>query len=190
VGYNSADVTESLLCDRAVWIAAIDAEQVFVSDPLSDQHSRFARSPHDPLSPKFVLFPLMLKETLREGINAVRVDLGLPKIGEGWLSETDLLRRIQDLLPGEEVIHHGRPKWLGRQHLDIWIPHRKIAVEYHGAQHFGSVAFFGGEVGLEKTQERDDRKRRLARENGVRLIEITFNDILTDDWIRSRLKLQ
>jgi hypothetical protein len=171
----------------SVWIAAVNAEQVFISDPLAEQRPRFRPSQSNPSSPKFTLFPQILKETLREAVNAVRVDLGLPCIGEGWLSEADLFRRIKELLPDEEVIHHGKPKWLGRQHLDIWIPHRRIAVEYHGEQHFSPVAFFGGEAALEKTRERDTRKRRIAQENGITLIEITFNDILTNEWIRGRL---
>jgi hypothetical protein len=134
-----------------------------------------------------VRFLSALKDALREAINGVRVDLGLPKIGEGWISETDLFRRIRNLLPYDEVIHHGRPKWLGRQHFDVWVPSRNIAVEYHGEQHYLAVQAFGGAAGLQRTRERDARKRKLAHENGIHLIEISFNDPFTDEWLSGRL---
>jgi hypothetical protein len=46
-------------------------------------------------------------------------------------------------LPGVDVIAHGQPKWLGRQHIDIWIPALNVGIEYHGLQHFQPVGFSG-----------------------------------------------
>jgi hypothetical protein len=92
-----------------VRIAAVDVEQVFSSDPISGRCLRLTPLPNGLTHPNFISFSSELREVLRGAINAVRIDLGLLRIGEGWLSETDLFRRIQNLLPGEEVIHHGRP---------------------------------------------------------------------------------
>ena len=108
----------------------------------------------------------------RELENCMRIEKGLPKIGEGWVSETTLYYEIKNELPKLEVLHHGRPEWLGLQHFDIWIPSLNVAVEYQGAQHDRPVDFFGGEEAFKKNRERDERKKKLCIENNVRLIEV------------------
>ena len=99
--------------------------------------------------------------------------MGVPQIGEGWISETELFRKLEAEFSITTVIQHGQPKWLGRQHFDIWLPNWKIAVEYHGKQHFEPVEFFGGKESFEKTVERDLRKIEIAKKNGVKLIVVT-----------------
>lgn len=79
-----------------------------------------------------------------------------------------------------EVIAHGQPRWLGRQHLDIWIPSRLITIEYQGLQHSPTVEFFGGEEAFERTKEQDDRKRSLCQYNDVTLIEISYDHDVPD----------
>lgn len=116
----------------------------------------------------------------KEAENSVRQRLGVPRIGEGWVGEAMLLYRVIALFPDEEVIHQGSPEWLGRQRFDIWMPDRKVAIEYHGEQHYSAVSVFGGAKGLERTQQRDEKKRLLCRENGVRLIEIPHYDTPDD----------
>jgi hypothetical protein len=104
--------------------------------------------------------------------NDFRISRGLPRIGEGWIGETNLFYQLKEKLPGQEIIQHGRPSWLGRQHLDIWMPELNIAIEYHGLQHDQPVDFFGGHQAYEKNIERDNRKKELCKENGVKLIEV------------------
>lgn len=70
------------------------------------------------------------------------------------------------------MIQHGRPEWLGRQHFDTWFPNWKVAVEYHGTQHFQPVEFFGGLQSFEQTVERDAAKVRKAENNGVALLVV------------------
>jgi hypothetical protein len=106
--------------------------------------------------------------------NTIRESKKIPKIGEGWISETILFKQIKSWLD-IEVIHHGSPNWLGAQHLDIWIPKVKVAIEYQGIQHDKPIEFFGGEEGFQKTRERDERKRNLCVENEVHLIEVRPN---------------
>lgn len=108
--------------------------------------------------------------------NYVRKNIGLPNIGEGWVSETALYRAIEKAFPETHVIQHGRPDWLGLQHFDIWLPHWNIAVEYHGDQHFIPIDFFGGVVAFAETKKRDQRKVEMARKHGVQLIIVTEND--------------
>lgn len=79
---------------------------------------------------------------------------------------------MRDAFPDETVIQHGRPKWLGRQHLDIFMPDRGVAVEYQGEQHDRPVEFFGGEEAFRKNVERDRKKLSKCKRNGVRVIYV------------------
>jgi len=120
--------------------------------------------------------------------NEFRLSRGLPKIGEGWIGETNLYYQIKEKFSNYNIVQHGRPSWLGKQHLDIWIPELKIGIEYHGAQHDRPVDFFGGQEAYEKNVERDNRKKALCIENGVQLIEVREGYNL-DDLIQQILFL-
>jgi hypothetical protein len=109
---------------------------------------------------------------LKQAEDLYRESTGMPKIGEGWISETELYYKITEAFQEHEVIHHGSPNWLGRQHLDIYFPKVNIGIEYQGAQHYVAVDFFGGEEALEKTKERDERKRLKCNENDCSLIYV------------------
>ena len=108
--------------------------------------------------------------------NKAREIAGVPRIGEGWISETELFCKLEAEFSDTKIIQHGRPTWLGRQHFDIWFPNWKIAVEYHGKQHFEPVEFFGGEEAFQKTVERDKRKVDLSKRHGVKLLIVTETD--------------
>lgn len=114
----------------------------------------------------------LCSELLREAENTLREEREIPRVGEGWLAETVLFYEIKEAFAGEPVIQHARPGWLGRQHLDIFLPVRKVAVEYQGAQHDRPVAFFGGEEAFMRTVQRDRRKLLLCKQNDVSLIYV------------------
>ena len=80
--------------------------------------------------------------------------------------------KIKDQYPVETVIHHGRPNWLGRQHLDIYFPEKNIAIEYQGIQHNKAVEYFGGEKNFKKQQKLDKRKLKRCEENECNLIYV------------------
>jgi hypothetical protein len=104
--------------------------------------------------------------------NNFRKSIGLPNIGEGWVSETNLFNCVNEYFEELEVIQHASPTWLGRQHLDIFIPEYNLAIEYQGKQHSEPVEFFGGIEGFEKTVERDLRKKKLCKENNCSLFYV------------------
>ena len=114
-----------------------------------------------------------LHEICKQSENQAREHLGLPAIGEGWISETELFKDIQRNFPQTEVVQHGKPHFLGRQHYDIWMPQWRVAVEFHGLQHFEAIEFFGGEEAFKRNIERDQRKIALSNENGVHLFVVT-----------------
>ena len=118
------------------------------------------------------LIEKMLFLTFIDLENEFRESKGLPKIGEGWISETDLFYKIKESFPNQEVVHHGKPEWLGRQHVDIFFPNQNIGIEYQGAQHDKPIDFFGGEEAFKKNQIRDKRKKKLFQANDAVLIEV------------------
>lgn len=117
-----------------------------------------------------------IQDLSREAENQARIEVGIPRIGEGWISETALFRKLESEFSTTTVIQHGHPEWLGRQHFDVWFPNWKIAVEYHGKQHFEPVDFFGGQHAFEEVVERDKRKDMLAKQHGVSLYIIAEDD--------------
>ena len=113
-----------------------------------------------------------LRAAMRRAENAVRERIGVSRVGEGWASELYLLHQIRETFSDVRVRHQGRPNWLGRQSLDIYLPDFNIGIEYQGLQHSQAVDFFGGEEAFSKNQERDARKRMLCAENDCVLIEV------------------
>lgn len=109
---------------------------------------------------------------IREIENIFREEKNIPKIGEGWISETILYQQIRGAFPNEKIIQHGRPSWLGRQHLDIYFPQRNIGVEYQGAQHNEPIEYFGGIETFREQQRRDNKKKILCKENDCKLIYV------------------
>jgi len=112
------------------------------------------------------------KKLFRDAENHLRKEQGIPLIGEGWVSETALFYSIKEAFLETEVIHHGKPKWLGRQHLDVYIPEHNVGVEYQGLQHDKPIEFFGGQQAFEKTVKRDKKKKLLCSKNGCTLIYV------------------
>ena len=71
--------------------------------------------------------------------------------------------------------HKKFPEWLGRQHLDFFLPDNNCAIECQGRQHFEPTDFGGkGELFakqmFEKLVELDSMKRSLCKEHGLKLL--------------------
>lgn len=126
----------------------------------------------------------ILKELTRNAEDTVRSRHSVPRVGEAWVSETLLYKKLCDSFVSEKIIQHAQPNFLGQQHYDIYFPEHKIAIEYHGIQHFEPVDFFGGKDAYEKNVERDSRKKKISSLNKVHLIVLRegyiFNDLLNE----------
>ncbi len=143
-------------------------------------HHLFSGTPAGRTAPNLVTYgysrspeiEAFCREAIREAENTFREERGVPRVGEGWVSETELYYRVKEAFPEWKILHHGRPRWLAPQHLDIWIEQANIAIEYQGAQHDVPIQYFGGIEGFERTRERDARKQALCAQRGVRLLYV------------------
>jgi hypothetical protein len=117
-------------------------------------------------------FSDFIKLTLRKTENVWREESGIPKIGEGWVSETEFYYKLSNSFQKFRIEHHASPKWLGRQHIDIYFPNENIGIEYQGMQHSRPVDFFGGEEQFLKQQKNDQRKAKKCKDNNCILIYV------------------
>ena len=60
-------------------------------------------------------------------------------------------------------------KWLGRQHLDFYLPKYNVAIECQGKQHFG-IGGWSKNFNLENQLLRDNKKRNLCDKNNLILL--------------------
>lgn len=119
--------------------------------------------------------------------NVVREEFGFRKVGDRWTCETLLLQIVSLLCPGQEIIRHYRPEWLGGLEIDIYIPSQHLAIEYQGQQHFHAIPAWGGEDALRELQTRDARKAAQCKSSGVRLVAIDYTEPLAIDYVRNRI---
>ena len=109
---------------------------------------------------------------LRDSENQYRRKIGARAVGEEWISETELFYKLKEYFSDIVIKHHGKPKWLGRQHVDIWLEEHSIGIEYQGGQHDYPIEYFGGSESFKKVVENDMKKKELFLINGAHLIEV------------------
>lgn len=110
---------------------------------------------------------------------------GCPECGKKFgISEKKVLHFMREKF--DTVSYQYTPKWLygktSPQSLDIYLPEYKIAIEYHGRQHFYPNTKFGNEEGFLLIQERDRRKYKKCLENGVQVFYISFERKIPEDY--------
>lgn len=114
----------------------------------------------------------------------VQQQLGLSR----WIREAEMYQIIKQIFPDDLVLREASPSWLGRQRLDVFLPQRKLALEYQGEQHYQAVSAFGGTDALARTVERDALKKRLCEKNSIDLIYVRFSDPLSITSLKHRLR--
>jgi hypothetical protein len=90
-----------------------------------------------------------------------------------------ICRALFEHITGVPFLKH-RPKWLknarnNQMELDGYSEPLNLAFEYHGQQHYQSVAFFHqSSKSLKQRQVDDNEKKRLCQARGITLFEIPF----------------
>ena len=64
----------------------------------------------------------------------------------------------------------------GNLSYDFYLPNHNMLIECQGEQHERPIEYFGGEEQFIIQQEHDKRKREYAKDNGYRLLEISYKD--------------
>lgn len=117
------------------------------------------------------------------------------ELGLTWVRRNDrkmsrghaaLTSMVKKLLPGVEVIneHHIGERLM----LDIYCPKYKLALEFHGRQHFFfNTHFYGTYDDFRMAQERDVRKAELCKRQGITLVVFCYNERLTEDDVFNRI---
>ena len=62
--------------------------------------------------------------------------------------------------------------WIGKQHLDFYLPDNGLAIECQGEQHFKPVKHFGGYNNFIDTIVRDKKKYDLCKSNGIKILYV------------------
>jgi hypothetical protein len=117
------------------------------------------------------------------------------RLGLSWLKDsrkkmsrgqTALTLIMKKLLPGEKIVNEFH---IGdKLKLDVYCPKYQVAAEYHGRQHFFyTQRFFESKYEFEESVERDEKKARWCKENGIALVVFRYNDKLTEEAVFERL---
>lgn len=97
--------------------------------------------------------------------------------------EWEIFKLVKELYP--KAINHYYPKFLNKQHYDIYIPELNVAIEHQGKQHYEEIGFFGS---LEEIQKRDKRKIKLSEENNIILIYWKYDEPINKKILEEKLK--
>ncbi len=90
-----------------------------------------------------------------------------------WVNEYKLFTLIRVAFPDAQYQYSA--DWLDHQVIDIYIPSLKLAVEYHGEQHYQAVDYFGGEEKLSEQADMDQIKREKCQVQAVTLLEWPYS---------------
>lgn len=115
--------------------------------------------------------------------------------GLDWIRRTDhkvsrgqsaLTRQLKKLLPNENIVNEYH---IGdRLRIDVYCPSYKLAIEYHGRQHYEWITMFHPTYeDFVRAQERDLAKEKKCAEEGITLVAFRYNDDLSEAVVFNRL---
>ena len=100
-------------------------------------------------------------------------------------------RKTSELLSthlGKYTIRENyRPQWLDGLELDFYIEELEVGIEVQGIQHYEYIEHFHKtQSGFEEAKRRDERKRHICSDFGIKLIEIACEQdaiLAIDEWL-------
>jgi len=127
--------------------------------------------------------------------NYTKVCIICPEHGEFWqkptmhlqgcgcqiCNESKLELEIRDFLIKQNIVFEEKKRfdWLGKQHLDFYLPKYNSAIECQGEQHFRNIDFFGGTDSFLGRIKLDETKNLLCKDR-VKLYYYTSRNFLKD----------
>lgn len=122
--------------------------------------------------------------------NLKRLDDNIPLTTETKLSvnQERLYKLLLKTYPYLNILPFKTFDWLGQQHLDIYIEDYKIAIEYDGKQHNSFVPYFHKDLkAFLEQKERDERKDKLCKDNGIVLIRWDYAKKINEKNVKELL---
>lgn len=102
-----------------------------------------------------------------------------------WAMEQKMFALIKQLY--KDAIYQYKADWLGNQSLDAYVPSLRIGFEYQGVQHYKPVEAFGGKSKFEKRQKLDFLKKEKCKQNGVRLVECKYDEVISKELLLKKV---
>lgn len=109
----------------------------------------------------------------------------LPENKVLWKSEYELYKLVKNSYP-DAIYQYYDPKFKGLV-IDIYIPELKVAIEYQGLQHYEVVERFI-DNSLSERKENDKLKKQLCIDNGIKLIEWRYDELISQLNLEKKLK--
>ncbi len=104
-----------------------------------------------------------------------------------WEHENRMKKIIRSIYPDKEINNNIRTELNGLE-IDCYIPELKLGFEYNGEQHYNHIEIFHKtKEDFEAQKQRDIKKNELAKERGIRLITIRYDELLTEKLILSKI---
>lgn len=136
--------------------------------------------------------------------NYTKICIICPEHGEFWQKPNDHLRGVGCNVCGQkynlteqkifsllkekygEVIYQYTNEFLttktSPQRIDFFLPKYNIGIEYNGRQHFIPIKKFGGDKEFSLIKERDIRKYKKCKQNGITIFYLTFEKCEINDY--------
>ncbi len=103
-----------------------------------------------------------------------------------FCNESHLERDIRFVLDENNIRYEYRKrnfKWLCGLELDFYLPEYNVAIECQGQQHFVPKSFGGNKIEkFVKQIKLDELKALRCKNNGVKLIYYSYDNIIPKDW--------
>jgi len=109
---------------------------------------------------------------------------------QGMVTATWALDRFECMIVGNISISEMEKciASIQRLSLDMFVPSKKFAIEYQGRQHYEPIEFFGGEAAFIEQIKRDELKKQLCKENGVKLIYWPYNQLIANEELLNEIE--
>ncbi len=108
--------------------------------------------------------------------------------------EALMFKVLNDMFPKDEYINNGYYSWLisprgAPMQLDRYYPDLKIAFELQGIQHYEHTTYYHKTLSSFKyLQECDIIKKDTCEKRGITLIEIRYDEDISDNLIQTKLE--